>query len=62
MRPGVSPTPPADDAKRAAQLFTQQIHGGVYAVPYALGPAIRIAAILGLCRRPRLLFSRSSLS
>lgn len=53
--PGAAATAPADPAKRAAALFSQQVHGGLYALPLAIEPALRVAAVLGLCRRPRLL-------
>ena len=42
-------------SKRAAALFTEQVHGGVYAQPYALEGIIRIAALGGLRQKPSLL-------
>lgn len=38
-------------------LFTQQVHGGVYAVPWALNPCINVAAAIGMVRRPTRLVS-----
>ena len=33
-------------------LFSQQIHGGVYAYPYAIEQVLTLAAILGFPQRP----------
>ncbi len=44
----------ASPAERAAALQHQQIHGGLYSVPWEIEPAIRVAALLGLVRRPSL--------
>ncbi len=50
--------PDADSAaERARALHAQQVHGGIYALPYALDPAITAAALIGLGRRPALLAS-----
>lgn len=45
-----------DDAARAAALFSQQVHGGIYGIPWALDPCITAAALIGLARRPSLLW------
>jgi hypothetical protein len=45
----------AEPQKRAARLFSQQVHGGLYSAPFRLEPTLRVAAVLGLARRPRLL-------
>ena len=37
-------------------LFSKQLHGGIYSRPYALNPMIRIATVMGLARKPKLLF------
>ena len=37
------------------QLFSKQIHGGIYSAGYALDPMIKIATLLGLASKPRLL-------
>ena len=47
-------------AQKARGLLSQQVHGGIYCLPYALEPAIRAAAVLGMTRKPSLLFARSS--
>lgn len=38
-----------------AALFARQIHGGVYSMAYALDDAIKLAALYGFTRRPKLL-------
>ena len=43
------------DAKRAAAIFAEQVHGGVFAQPYAFEAMIRMAAIGGLTKKPSLL-------
>ena len=43
------------DAKRAAALFAEQVHGGVFAQPYAFEGMIRMAALGGLTQKPSLL-------
>jgi hypothetical protein len=43
------------DPSRPATLFERQIHGGVYAMADGLDETIRVAALLGLVRRPSLL-------
>ncbi len=48
--------PSSEDATRAAALFAQQVHGGIYALPWALNPCITIAAAIGFARRPPLLW------
>lgn len=45
----------ADPLERARALWSQQSHGGVYAQPYALDGAIRVAAVQGFAQRPGLL-------
>lgn len=54
--PGSSSRPYPDDAARAAALFSQQVHGGIYAMPWALNPCITGAALIGVARRPALLW------
>ena len=36
-------------------LFARQVHGGIYSRPYSLYPMIRVAALMGMARRPGLL-------
>ena len=45
-----------DDAARAVGLFSQQVHGGIYGLRWALNPCITAAAVIGLVRRPWLLW------
>lgn len=39
----------------APRLGPRHIHGGVFALPYPINPAIQTAALIGLARRPTLL-------
>lgn len=43
------------DPAAAARLGPRHIHGGVFALPYPINPAIQTAALIGLARRPTLL-------
>lgn len=43
----------------AEGLFSQQIHGGVYSLPYVLEGAIRVAALVGAASRPTDLVRRT---
>jgi hypothetical protein len=52
--PGAAQRPLGSPRERAARLFTQQAHGGVYAQPFALEGEIAVAAVQGLARRPKL--------
>ncbi len=54
--PGSVSHPNPGDPKRAAALFSQQVHGGIYALPCALDPCIVAAAFVGFARRPALLW------
>ncbi|MET0388415.1 MAG: hypothetical protein ABW321_20760 [Polyangiales bacterium] len=47
---------------KAAALHAQQVHGGIYNLPYSLESAIRIAALLGMGRNPAILLKRSKRS
>jgi hypothetical protein len=44
-----------DPAERARAVFREQVHGGVFAQPWAMYGEIRVAAIYGLMLRPSLL-------
>ena len=55
--PGAARVQPAAPREKAALLLSQQVHGGIYSLPYALEPAIRIAAVLGMAQRPSVLWS-----
>ena len=48
----------ASAAERARALLSQQVHGGIYSLPYVLEPAIRASAILGMARRPGVMFAK----
>jgi hypothetical protein len=54
-----SPARVAAPAERAAALHSQQIHGGIYNLPYPLEHAIRVAALIGMGQRPSVLLGRS---
>jgi len=45
--------PASGDADaRIERLSEQQVHGGVFAMPYGIETAIRVGAVIGLARRP----------
>lgn len=50
-----APTAEASPEARMRRVVGQTIHGGVRSAPYALDPTIRVAAMIGLVRRPSLL-------
>lgn len=45
----------ARGAERARALFSEQVHGGVFAQPWAVYGEIQVAAVVGLAKRPKLL-------
>lgn len=45
-------------AQKLSQIHAQQLHGGIYNLPYALESAIRIAAVLGMGKNPLILLKR----
>jgi hypothetical protein len=47
---------PAADEEVLRDLFSRQVHGGIYTMPYVLEPAIRVAALIGMGKNPRVLF------
>lgn len=49
-----------ESQRRAELLHAKQIHGGLYNMPYALEPAIRIAALIGMGQNPSVLLRRRS--
>jgi hypothetical protein len=51
--PGV-PGACSDPAERARRLHDQQVHGGLFALPYALESTIQVGALIGLAKRPSL--------
>ncbi|HYX37543.1 MAG TPA: hypothetical protein VE954_30950 [Oligoflexus sp.] len=48
--------PEEDPRGDISSLFTRQVHGGIYSRAFALDPMIRIATLLGMAKRPKLLF------
>jgi hypothetical protein len=46
-------------AEKLTRLHSQQMHGGIYNLPYQLESAIRIAALIGMGKNPSLLLRRS---
>jgi hypothetical protein len=53
--PGAAAQQFAGPREKAAQLFSQQVHGGIYSLPYVLEHAIRIAALIGMGKKPSVL-------
>jgi len=53
--PGAAATHVDNPVAKAAATLSQQIHGGIYGLPYELYPAIRAAALLGIGMRPSML-------
>ena len=56
--PGAASSNGVTPAQKAAQTFSQQVHGGAYSLPWHFPSTIRAAAIVGLARRPWLLWPR----
>lgn len=54
------PAPGSSPGRELADLFSRQVHGGIYSMPYVLEPAIRVAALIGMSKKPGLLFGRSA--
>jgi hypothetical protein len=50
-----APAGAAADEDVLRDLFSRQVHGGIYTMPYVLEPAIRIAALIGMGKNPRVL-------
>ena len=44
---------PAAAERTVDELFTTRVHGGVYVAPYAIDPALRVAAAIGVLKDPR---------
>jgi hypothetical protein len=47
-----------DARAKAAAIGTQQIHGGIYGLPYVLDQVIMVAAVLGLGQEPQLILRK----
>src|SRR5204862_6492784 len=50
--PGAAARQFGDARTKAARLLSQQVHGGIYGLPYVLEHAIRVAALIGMGSRP----------
>ncbi|HEX5657941.1 MAG TPA: hypothetical protein VFX59_12135 [Polyangiales bacterium] len=48
------------ETAKAEALLSQQIHGGVYGLPWVLEGVIRVAAALGLASKPMLLLGKTA--
>lgn len=58
--PGAArPTVAGQEASKARALRSQQIHGGAYDLPWQFESAVRAGAVVGLGKRPDLLFRRA---
>lgn len=57
--PGASSGRAVAPGDKAQRLLSQQVHGGVYSLPYELESAIRVAALIGLASKPSLLLARA---
>lgn len=58
--PGAAGVQPADTREKAAALLSQQVHGGIYSLPFVLEGTIRMAALIGMGRKPSVLLRGSS--
>lgn len=57
--PGSATRGDVPPATRAKELRAQQLHGGVFNMPWIFEHAVRNAAVIGLAKKPSLLFSRT---
>jgi hypothetical protein len=57
--PGAAGRASSAPRARARELLSQQVHGGIYCLPYVLEHAIRAAAVIGMARRPSVLRPRT---
>jgi hypothetical protein len=53
--PGSASVQPSDPRAKLDDLLSQQVHGGIYSLPYVLEHTIRMAALIGMGRRPSVL-------
>ena len=51
----LNPAAPGAPGGDARALFAERFHGGFHVVPWSIDPALRVAAVVGLARRPSLL-------
>jgi hypothetical protein len=54
--PGAAGRAFASEQHKARALLSQQVHGGIYNLPYELEPAIRASAVIGMTSKPSVLF------
>lgn len=54
--PGAAAFNAKTSQEKAAAALSQQVHGGIYAMPWDLEATIRVAAVLGMARKPKFLF------
>ncbi len=47
--------PTSVDPQDISSLFAKQVHGGIYSRAYSLDPMIKIATVIGLAKRPKLI-------
>ncbi|MBS2024760.1 MAG: hypothetical protein JST92_20380 [Deltaproteobacteria bacterium] len=58
LNPQAPAGPQTNDPQRASKLFAQQVHGGIYCLPFALEESIRAAAVIGLGMKPSVLLPK----
>jgi hypothetical protein len=56
--PGAARASDGKAREHAARIHTQQVHGGLYGLPFELEGVIRCAAVLGASQKPSLLWSK----
>jgi hypothetical protein len=56
--PGAARNSDGKAREHAARVHTQQVHGGLYGLPYELEGVIRCAAVVGVSQKPSVLWSR----
>lgn len=56
--PGAAARVHTPELERAKAVRSQQVHGGVYGMPWQFESAVQSAAVIGLGRRPQLLLPR----
>jgi hypothetical protein len=55
---GAASVQPSDAREKASGLLSQQVHGGIYSLPFVLDGVIKVAALVGLAGRPSLLLGK----
>lgn len=54
----LNPTAPTDALERAKAVHQRQIHGAVYDLPWQFESCVKTAAVVGMTRKPGILFKR----